>query len=153
MRICVDTAILINILKDESRSFQDIFYSALSARETLVVPVVVFAELLPQFGGGRKMTASFLKDHKVQIEPLNLEAAVVAGQRWIEYLKKKTKVKCPGCGYLLPQREHILSDFYIGGFSLTQCDAILTRDRGIYKKYFSDLLGYGNCLGLKITTA
>jgi len=28
-------------------------------------------------------------------------------------------------------KKHFLSDFYIGGFALTECSAILTRDRGI----------------------
>lgn len=149
MQLCIDTAILIDILKDESRPFQEIFYAALSVKEALVVPVVVFAELLPQFGGDSKLTASFLKDHKIQVEPLDLEGVIVAGRRWIRYLKVKTKAKCPRCGHLLSQKEHLLSDFYIGGFALTKCDALLTRDRGIYKKYFPDLKGYGNCLGLK----
>jgi predicted nucleic acid-binding protein len=149
MKVCIDTAILLDILKDESRPSQEIFYSALSAREALVIPVVVFAELLPQFGGDSKQTDSFLKDHKVQVEPLGLEDAIVAGKRWIRYLKTKTKSKCPGCGYPLAQKEHLLSDFYIGGFALTKCQAILTRDRGIYKKYFPELKGYGDCLGLQ----
>jgi hypothetical protein len=43
----------------------------------------------------------------------------------------------------LERKEHFLSDFYIGGFALAQCDAILTRDRGIYGKYFADLPLYG----------
>ncbi len=149
MRVCIDTAILLDILKDESRHSQEIFYSALSAREALVIPVVVFAELLPQFGGDSKQTDSFLKDHKVQVEPLDLEDAIVAGRRWIRYLKAKTKSKCPGCGHPLAPKEHLLSDFYIGGFALTKCQAILTRDRGIYKKYFPELKGYGDCLGLQ----
>jgi len=149
MRVCIDTAILLDILKDESRPFQEIFYAALSAREALVVPVVVFAELLPQFGGDSKLTDSFLKDHKVHVESLDLEDAIVAGRRWIRYLKTKTKSKCPGCGHLLSPKEHLLSDFFIGGFALTKCQAILTRDRGIYKKYFPELKGYGDCLGLQ----
>jgi predicted nucleic acid-binding protein len=149
MRVCIDTAILLDILKDESRPSQEIFYSALSAREALVIPVVVFAELLPQFGGDSKLTDSFLKDHKIHVEPLDLEDAIVAGRRWIRYLKAKTKSKCPGCGHPLATKEHLLSDFYIGGFASTKCQAILTRDRGIYIKYFPELKGYGDCLGLR----
>jgi predicted nucleic acid-binding protein len=82
---------------------------------------------------------SFLKDHKVSIEVLGTEAARLAGVRWMEYLKKKTKARCPHCGQVLSLREHFLSDFYIGGFALAHCDALLTRDRGIYRKYFADL--------------
>jgi hypothetical protein len=37
---------------------------------------------------------------------------------------------------------HILSDFYIGGFALCHCGAALTRDGGIYGKYFPDLSIY-----------
>jgi predicted nucleic acid-binding protein len=146
MKICIDTAILIDILKDESRPFQEIFYSALSARETLMIPAVVFAELLPQFRGDAKQAASFLADHRIQVESLDLDGATIAGRRWIQYLTRKAKAKCPGCGCLLSQREHLLSDFYVGGFALSRCDAILTRDRGIYKRYFPELKGYGNCL-------
>lgn len=146
MKICIDTAVLIDILKDENRPFQEIFYSAVSTRETLVVPVVVFAELLPQFGGDNKLAALFLKDHQIQVESLDLEGATIAGRRWIQYLKKKTKANCRECGHPLPQKEHLLSDFYIGGFALAKCDAILTRDRGIYKKYFPELKGYRDCL-------
>lgn len=44
------------------------------------------------------------------------------------------------------EKEHFLADFFIGGFALTKSDTILTRDRGVYRKYFPDLRGYENCL-------
>ena len=113
MRVCVDTTILLDILKDEFRSFQDKLYSALEKKENLVAPSVVFAELMPQFRGD-------------------------------------TKPKIPHCGRKLNLKEHFLSDFYIGGFAATRCDAILTRDRGIYTKYFPSLAGYQECL--KVST-
>ena len=50
--------------------------------------------------------------------------------------------KCPKCGFRLSVKEHFLSDFYIGGFALTNCNAILTRDRGVYRKYFPELQNY-----------
>ena len=143
MKICVDTVTLIDILKDEFRSNQKLFYTAIAAKETLIAPVVVFAELMPQFRGDSDMLVSFLKEHKISIEALDLADVSIAATRWLKYLKRKTKAKCPKCGYHLNQKEHLLSDFYIGGFAVTKCDAILTRDRGIYKKYFSDLQIYG----------
>ncbi len=143
MKVCVDTTVLIDILKDEFRSYQEKLYSALSANELLVAPAVVFAELMPQFAGDTKNAKSFLTDHKIALESLDLKSVVIAGQRWMKYLKRKSKVRCPECKHPLNIREHVLSDFYIGGFSLAHCDAILTRDRGIYKKYFPDLKDYG----------
>ncbi len=142
MKICVDTVVLIDVLKDEFQSNQEKLYSALAAKETLIAPVVVFAELMPQFSGDTKQVNSFLKDHKIRIDPLEVDAVGIAGTRWLKYLKRKSKTKCPNCGKILNKKEHFLSDFYIGGFALTKCDAILTRDRGIYRKYFPELENY-----------
>ena len=146
MRVCVGTTILLDILKDEFRSFQDKLYAALTKRDDLVEPSVVFTELIPQFKGNTRQLNEFLEDHKIAIEPLDIASAAAAAQPWMRYLKRKTKVKCPQCGRKLELKEHFLSDFYIGGFASTKCSAILTRDRGIYTKYFPALDGYEDCL-------
>ncbi len=146
MRICVDTTILLDILKDEFRIFQDKLYIALTRRENLVAPSVVFAELMPQFKGNTKELGEFLEEHKIVIEPLDLVSVIAASESWMKYLKRKTKAKCPQCGHKLNLKEHFLSDFYIGGFASTKCSAILTRDRGIYTRYFPQLVGYEDCL-------
>jgi len=111
LRVCVDTTILLDIVKDEFRSFQDKLYTALARRENLVAPPVVFAELMPQFKGNTKLLGEFLEEHKISIEPLGVDSAVAASQAWMRYLKQKTKVKCPKCGQDLDLREHFLSDF------------------------------------------
>ena len=146
MKICVDTTILIDILKDEFRSFQDKLYTALSRRENLVAPSVVYAELMPQFKGNTKLLGEFLEEHKITIESLDVDSVITAAQAWMRYLKRKTKAECPHCGQKLNLKAHFLSDFYIGGFASARCSAILTRDRGIYTKYFPKLIGYENCL-------
>ncbi len=142
MRVCVDTSILIDVLKDEFREYQELFYAALSSGEVLVIPSMVFAELLPQFQGNVREVSHFLEDHSIRVESLDQEAASVAAQRWMKYLKKKTKIVCPHCRKPLPHKDHVLSDFYIGGFALSRCDALLTRDRGIFHKYFQELKSY-----------
>jgi len=140
--ICIDTVVLIDILKDEFAAYQEKLYSAIVAKETLIAPTVVYAELMPQFSGDTRQIESFLKEHKVGIAPLEIDSVSIAATRWMRYLKRKTKTKCPNCGKSLNKKEHFLSDFYIGGFAMAKCDAILTRDRGIYRKYFSDLKMY-----------
>lgn len=146
MRVCVDTTILLDILKDEFRIFQDKLYTALARRENLVAPSVVFAELMPQFKGNTKQLGEFLEEHKIVTEPLDIDSVIAASESWIKYLKRKTKVKCPQCGHKLNLKEHFLSDFFIGGFASAKCSPILTRDRGIYTKYFPQLFGYEDCL-------
>ena len=142
MKICIDTVVLIDVLKDEFKAYQDKLYAALVAKETLIAPAVVFAELMPQFKGDTKKVRSFLNDHKISIFDLDLDSVSIAGDRWMKYLKRKVKAKCPECGYQFSKKEHFLSNFYIGGFALAQCDVILTRDRGIYRKYFPELKNY-----------
>jgi hypothetical protein len=121
-------------------------YIALTRRENLVAPSVVFAELMPQFKGNTKLLGEFLEEHKIVTEPLDLDSVIAASESWMKYLKRKTKVKCLQCGHKLNLKEHFLSDFYIGGFASAKCSAILTRDRGIYAKYFPQLVGYEDCL-------
>jgi predicted nucleic acid-binding protein len=146
LRICVDTTILLDILKDEYRNFQDKLYTALERREDLVAPSVVYAELMPQFKGNTKMLNQFFEEHKIIVEPLGVDSVIAAAQAWMRYLKRKKREKCPQCGLKLNLKKHFLSDFYIGGFASEKCDAILTRDRGIYTKYFPELVGYEDCL-------
>jgi len=150
LRVCVDTTILLDILKDEFRIFQDKLYTALARRENLVAPSVVFSELMPQFKGNTKQLGEFLEEHKIVIEPLDLASVIAASEGLMKYLKRKTKVKCPNCGHNLNVKKHFLSDFYIGGFASAKCSAILTRDRGIYTKYFPQLVGYEDCLKVSL---
>ena len=64
MRICVDTTILIDVLKDEFRPFQEKLYHAIAHNEQLVSPSVVLGELMPQFRGDERQVVNFLSDHK-----------------------------------------------------------------------------------------
>jgi predicted nucleic acid-binding protein len=146
LKVCVDTTVLLDILKDEFRSFQDKLYKALQEKEDLIVPSVVYGELLPQFKADIKLLEEFLKEHDIRIEALDRDSVAVAAKAWMKYLRRKEKVKCPQCDHILDYRAHFLSDFYIAGFASVKCDVILTRDRGICKKYFPNLAGYDGCL-------
>lgn len=146
MKICIDTTILIDILKDEFRDSQDRLYLALERGEELIAPSVVYAELMPQFKGDTRMVGNFLKEHRIDIQQLDLDSVIASAVCWMKYLERKEKVRCPECNRELNLRAHFLSDFYIGAFASVKCNALLTRDRGIYAKYFPDLVGYENCL-------
>jgi len=70
VRICVDTTILIDILKDEFRDSQELLHSAIAAKKTLLSATVVFAELIPQFKGDIGQIEEFLRNHRIKIESL-----------------------------------------------------------------------------------
>jgi uncharacterized protein with PIN domain len=92
MRICVDTCILIGILKDEDADFQNILYMAIEENQDLKIPSAVYAELLPQFKTNIKLLNLFLKEHKIKTDSLDIESAETAALRWIEYLKNRSKI-------------------------------------------------------------
>ena len=58
---------------------------------------------------------------------MNADAALLAGDFWHEYRKKGE------------QKNRIVADFLIGAHAVAQCDCLLTRDRGFYRKYFKNL--------------
>ena len=140
MKVCVDTMIFIDVLKNEFPEGQKKFYSAIEKNDILMTSVVNVAELMPMFHGESKELFRFLDEHRVKISNIDLESALVSSERWLRYLNNREKRLCPSCGEEpIPGRDKILSDFFIGGFALAHCDRVLTRDRGVYNKYFKDL--------------
>ena len=139
MKICVDTVILIDVLKDEYPETQDKFYAAIQQKEKIIISTITAAELLPQFHGNKRLLQSFLKDHGIELVGVDLQTSLVGAERWMKYLKRKKMKRCPSCRAILPGREKILPDFLIGGCALVHSEKILTRDRGFYRTYFPDL--------------
>lgn len=58
---------------------------------------------------------------------LTEQAATLAGANWKKYRSAGGK------------RDRVMADLLIGAHAVAQCDRLLTRDRGYYKKYFSGL--------------
>ena len=93
--------------------------------------------------GSREELETFLEDASIIVQPASQAAMWEAGRAWINYLKArgeemvcpkcgdKRTIKCDKCGEIIAGRQHIISDFLIGGHAQIMAGTLLTRDRGI----------------------
>jgi len=125
----VDTNILIDVLEPDP-SHGPASKEALKRclREGAVFACdVVWAEVAVAFSHAGEALVEALKEMGIEFSPMSMEASLEAARCWQAYLEKGGT------------RKRIAPDFLIGGHALVQCDRLLTRDKGFYRKYFKHL--------------
>ena len=128
MITAVDTNVLIDIFGADQRfgaASADALRRCLN-EGSVVACDVVWSETRSAFATDTAF-ASALGALGVAYSPPEESAAVLAGAAWKKYRSAGGK------------RERVMADFLIGAHAATQCDRLLTRDRGYYKKYFAAL--------------
>ncbi|MBI4491573.1 MAG: type II toxin-antitoxin system VapC family toxin [Chloroflexi bacterium] len=152
MRTAVDTSVLIDLLAGEeaaSVAAGQVLSSALASGPLVICPVV-YAELAAAFSQQEELLR-FLQDFGVQLESFSAQALLQAAAAWKSYTRRRgQKVQCPRCGHSfeiqcpacqsrVAWRQHIISDFLVGGHAAAQAGLLITRDAGYYRRYFKEL--------------
>ncbi|RZB30132.1 MAG: hypothetical protein SRB1_02412 [Desulfobacteraceae bacterium Eth-SRB1] len=128
MITAVDTNILLDVFLPDKKFASGSSELLKSAYDegALVICDIVYAELVPQFEK-RSMLDSTLSTISVSLSSIDKDVAFLAGERWKVYRKSGGK------------RKRIITDFLIGAHAMIKAERFLTRDRGFYKSYFSDI--------------
>ena len=129
MITAVDTSVLIDVFGAD-RHFGATSANALRLclnEGAVVANEVVWGETRAAFGGDDEFLRA-MQTVGVVFSPASQQAAMLAGVTWKKY-------RASG-----GQRLRVIADFLIGAHAAAQCDRLLTRDRGYYRKYFSRLV-------------
>ena len=129
MITAVDTSVLIDVFGADPRFGQPSANKLrLCLNEGAVVACgVVWGETRAAFSSDEDFLRA-LHTLSVGFSEQTEQAAMQAGIAWKKYRAGGGK------------RDRVIADFMIGAHAASQCDRLLTRDRGYYKKYFAGLV-------------
>lgn len=128
MITAVDTSVLVDIFIDDKQFGEKSASLMLKCLHegSVVACGVVFAEIMPLFPS--------VNECLLALEALNVESVELSMPSFISGAEAWKQFKRSGGA-----RERMVADFLIGGHAISECDRLLTRDRGFYRKYFKKL--------------
>jgi predicted nucleic acid-binding protein len=128
MLTAVDTNILIDIFVGD-KTFGQMSAESLQywlQKGTVCVCEVVWVETATCFSH-QQIFLDAMQEFGIDFSPMSAEASLIAAKSWRKYRQNGGK------------KHRIAADFLIGAHAYHQCDQLLTRDNGFYRKYFKKL--------------
>lgn len=128
MVTAVDSSILLDVLTDDPSQRTDSLAALREARQvgSLLICPVVWSEVRAFFSEPGAMHGAFV-DAGLTFDPFDRDCADLAGAMWREYRASGGK------------RTRLIADFLIGAHAQVRGGRLLTRDRGFFRRYFTDL--------------
>jgi hypothetical protein len=129
MITAIDSSVLIDILEPDpvyGPLSKEALKSCLTDGSVLACEVV-WAEVGTAYGHDIQSLVDALDSMGIQFSALSRNASLEAARRWFDYRQRGGT------------RKRIAADFLIGAHAVVQCERLLTRDRGFFRDYFSNL--------------